>query len=71
MWTSISYTRTANSLSLVIASTGSYPQFPSQRNYIIRLRSCYPATSASVNDQTLRASRFGGPNTFRWSVGRN
>lgn len=65
VWTNITYKRTATSVVVTISSDGSYPEFPSSRNYIVRLVNNNPLSAARVNGKALRSSRFGGSNTHR------
>jgi hypothetical protein len=58
-WTGANYTLNGNSLTVTIATTGSFLQLPASRAYQIRLLNFPPVLSATVNGASIGYNRYG------------
>lgn len=58
-WTSATYSRTATSLTVQIATTGLYPELPAARAYQIQLLNQGPISAVTVNGVAVTYNRFG------------
>jgi len=67
-WTSVSYIRpSANTISVTASTTGTYPELPAQRSFILKLVSSFPASSVLVNGKAIPFSRNGeAPGTWSY-----
>lgn len=57
-WTTVSYTRTASSLSLTVSTAGSYQDQPQARRYIINVHNALPVSRATADNVALQYTRF-------------
>jgi alpha-glucosidase (family GH31 glycosyl hydrolase) len=59
-WTTVSYIRpSASTVSLTASTTGTYPELPNQRQFIVKFRSSFPASTVLVNGKAVPFSRNG------------
>jgi len=58
-WTRFNYTVNGNTLTITMATTGSFKELPSSRAYQIRLLNFQPAVSVNVNGAAVEYNRFG------------
>lgn len=65
-YTNLQYQTDGSSMTIQIATTGSYPGLPSQRSYIIQLANGLPLSSCSVNGQAVPYSYSPATGTWRY-----
>jgi hypothetical protein len=66
-WTQVTYTLSSWTLQVVISpASGSFPGFPTTRNYILNIISTPPIVSGTVNGNALSYSRFDIPNSWKY-----
>jgi len=58
-WTTATYTTSGSSLTVTIATTGSYPELPTTRSYQLKLLNAGAVASVTVNGNAVPYNRFG------------